>query len=119
MSINSYAHRSRLNLFRNRGSVLPNLIIDLLGVVDVLQQRGVGDLLLLVIDLLLQVVSLQGQHRHCGLVVVSLRALPLNQDAAAKEGVEFLLVGNMSLEVYLARVALLLARPLHQISLRD
>jgi len=53
-------------------SLLADLLVCLLGIVDVLQQRGVGDLLLLVVDLLLQVLSLQGQHRHCGLVVVSL-----------------------------------------------
>jgi hypothetical protein len=85
----------------------------------VLEQRSVRNLFVFVVDLCLQVFRVQGEHRHGLIITTASRACPLNKDAAAQEGVEFLLVGNMSLEVYLARVALLLARPLHQTSLRD
>ena len=81
-----------------------------------LQQHSVSDLLIIVVDLSLEVISLQRQLRHTRDIiwVTALRRGPVSHDTSTQEGVEFLLIGDVSLEVDLPRVALLLTHSLHE-----
>ena len=92
----------------------PHRFVVAVCALNVVQQGLVGQDWLLV-HLLLQVFRIQRQFAHSrNLRISALATFPVGEHAAAQVGVELLLVDDMALEVYDPRVALLLARLLHQ-----
>ena len=101
----------------SRLGLLPECLIVLVRTFDVLQQCRIRKSFVLVANLRFQVLSLQRDLRQTrrGVHLAALNALsPLGCQPTTQEHVKLLLVRDVPLEEDAARVALLLAHPLHK-----